>query len=466
MRRTFLFLALMAATALAAPDKFVCYLGSWANYRTGNCRYTIENIDASICTHIIYGFVGINPDASIRIMDAWLDDDSGLGGFRRFTGLKSKNSKLKALVAIGGWNEGSTTFSAVVSNASLRSKFTANAVAFVKKYGFDGFDLDWEYPAQRGGASTDKANFSKLLEEMRTAFNNAGLLLTAAVAACPPSIDTSYDIPQLNKYLDFINVMTYDMHGAWDPVTGHNAPLYPRASETGAAAAFSVDSCIKAWISRGAEAKKLILGTGTYGRTFTLSSSGNNNIGAPISGGGSAGQCTGEMGILGYNEICQKIASGGWTVVWNNEQQIPYAYNGNQWIGYDNERSITLKVDYAKTKGLGGIMVWSLETDDFNGLCGKANILLNTIKTNLGLTGGGTSTTTTTTTTTKSPTTAPVGTICTTAEIVRDPNDCGAFYQCVSNGSGGFIAYRTQCAAGLYFDTVSKTCNYANLVKC
>lgn len=70
--------------------------------------------------------------------------------------MKSKNSKLKALVAIGGWNEGSTTFSAVVSNASLRSKFTANAVAFVKKYGFDGFDLDWEYPAQRGGASTDK----------------------------------------------------------------------------------------------------------------------------------------------------------------------------------------------------------------------------------------------------------------------------------------------------------------------
>lgn len=57
----------------------MCYLGSWANYRTGNCRYTIENIDASICTHIIYGFVGINPDASIRIMDAWLDDDSGLG---------------------------------------------------------------------------------------------------------------------------------------------------------------------------------------------------------------------------------------------------------------------------------------------------------------------------------------------------------------------------------------------------
>lgn len=58
-------------------DKIVCYHGSWANYRPGTCRYTVDHIDPHLCTHIMYGFVGINADGSIRIMDSWLDIDLG-----------------------------------------------------------------------------------------------------------------------------------------------------------------------------------------------------------------------------------------------------------------------------------------------------------------------------------------------------------------------------------------------------
>lgn len=81
------------------------------------------------------------------------------GALKMFTNLKTKNPKLKSLLAIGGWNEGSKTYSAMVSSASLRAVFIKSALAIIKTYGFDGFDLDWEYPAQRGGASTDKVSF-------------------------------------------------------------------------------------------------------------------------------------------------------------------------------------------------------------------------------------------------------------------------------------------------------------------
>ncbi|KAI4468382.1 chitinase [Holotrichia oblita] len=363
-------------------DKFVCYLGSWANYRNGNCRFTIEDINPDLCTHIIYGFVGINNDGTIRIMDSWLDQDDGLGALRRFTGLKKKNPNLQTLVAIGGWSEGSVGFSKVVSNANLRATFISNTIAFLEKYGFDGFDLDWEYPSQRdGSATTDKANFSKLLAEFRTAFNNhtPRYLLTAAVAASRSSVDLSYEVPQLSKYLDFINVMTYDLHGAWETVTGHNAPLYPRSSESGTARTLNVDSSITGWIERGASPEKLILGIPTYGRSFTVSGS-NKGLNAPASGPGTAGSCTGEAGYLGYNEICQKLAAGGWTKMRDSEHKVPYTYNGNQWIGYDDVEAVTLKVEYAKSKGLGGAMIWSFETDDFKGLCGTVYPLSNAIK--------------------------------------------------------------------------------------
>ncbi|XP_033611613.1 probable chitinase 2 [Cryptotermes secundus] len=105
------------------------------------------------------------------------------------------------MVAIGGWNAGSSTFSQVVNNDGLRAKFVDNIVNFVKQYGFDGFDLDWEYPTQRGGAEADKAAFAKLLSELRPKFDANGFILSAAVSAGKATIDPAYDVPALAKYV-------------------------------------------------------------------------------------------------------------------------------------------------------------------------------------------------------------------------------------------------------------------------
>lgn len=137
------------------------------------------------------------------------------GGYKKFTQLKSKNPSLKTLLAIGGWNVGSTVFSDMTSSASTRKVFIESAIGFIREYGFDGIDIDWEYPTRRGGRPEDKVrefivrgrslhvffqqNFSALLKELRQEFDKFGYILTVAVVAGESNIDPSYQVPELSK---------------------------------------------------------------------------------------------------------------------------------------------------------------------------------------------------------------------------------------------------------------------------
>jgi len=223
-------------------EKIVCYFGSWSVYRPGDGKFDISDIDPDLCTHIIYTFVGISEQADIKVLDAWQDlgDNYGKNGFKRFNELRKRSPETKTLIAIGGWNEGSTRYSTVFKDPVLRRKFVNNAVDFLQKHNFDGFDLDWEYPNQRGGKPEDVQNFVLLTKELNEAFQKHEFILSAAVAAAESSASLSYDIPQISKYLNFINIMTYDFHGAWEQQTGHNAPLYPRKGESASDLKFNV----------------------------------------------------------------------------------------------------------------------------------------------------------------------------------------------------------------------------------
>jgi chitinase len=249
-----------------------------------------------------------------------------------------------------------------------RQVFIESVVSFVRQYGLDGFDLDWEYPGERGGAGSDRSAFTQLVMEMRSRFNQEGWLLAAAVAGHRHYHTTSYDVPQLSRHLDFINVMAYDFHNSSDGVTGQNAPLYANPSETNDwNSQLNVDAVMRGWIAAGADPRKLIMGLGFYGQSFTLASASENGVGAKTCGPGIAGQYTQQPGILSYLEIRERI-DNGWTVCWDSVQQVPYAFSGNQWVGYDSEESLIKKVDRAKALGLGGVMVWSIESDAYKTL--------------------------------------------------------------------------------------------------
>lgn len=473
----FVVLGFVSLQTFAATDKVFCYYGSWATYRNGNGKFDIENIDYTLCTHILYAFVGLSSTGAVNLLDSW--NDISLNALNRVVALKKSNSNLKIIVAMGGWNEGSTVYSSVVSSSYLRSNMVSSVVAFCKQYGFDGFDLDWEYPAQRGGASTDKANYIQLLKELRARFDTEGLILTAAVGVAQSHITASYDIPNMSLYLHYILLMAYDLRGTWDGVAGQNAPLYASSKESSSLSALNVDAIVKNWLNQGATASKLVLGIPLYGHSFTLTSSSNNKVGAPVTGAGMSGSYTYEAGNMMYLEICETMAKGGWTQVWDDEQKVPYAFSGNQWIGFDNAQSVKLKAEYAKSKSLGGVMVWSIEQDDARGSCGGGKFpLMSAIRAGLAGTtiitttttttkAPGTTTTTkssgtTTTTTTKAPTS---GNYCTKSGFVRDPYNCQVFYLC-ELVYGSYVQHKFTCGNNLVFNTALSYCDWPYNVQC
>lgn len=276
-------------------------------------------------------------------------------------------------MALGGWSFGTQKFKDMSATRYTRQTFVYSAIPFLRKRGFDGLDMDWEYPK----GSDDKKNFVLLLKELREAFEAEAqelkkprLLLSAAVPVGPDNVRGGYDVPAIASYLDFINLMAYDFHGKWERETGHNAPLYAPSTDSEWRKQLSVDNAASLWVKLGAPKEKLVIGMPTYGRSFTLANPDKHGPNAPASGGGREGVYTKESGFLAYYEICEMLLNGA-VYVWDDEMKVPYLVDGDQWVGFDDERAIRNKMHWIKSNGFGGAMVWTIDMDDFKGeVCG------------------------------------------------------------------------------------------------
>ncbi|KPJ14879.1 putative chitinase 2 [Papilio machaon] len=509
----------------------LCYYGTWATYRPSLGKFDVENIDPNLCTHLVYSFVGINTQGTVISLDPYLDlpDNWGRDNFAKFNALKIGTPNLKTLLAVGGWNEGSAKYSRMVASSILRRNFITSAIKMMQDYGFDGLNLDWEYPNRRDTVNgpadiqnfvqlvkelrtefdkygfelsaavaaveavavqaydipgiskkkkrdtvngpADIQNFVQLVKELRTEFDKYGFELSAAVAAVEAVAVQAYDIPGISKYLDHIGLMTYDLYGPWDPVTGHNSPLHKGEGDGNIPREqlYTVDVALDYWIKNGCPPEKIILGLPLYGHTFTLVNADESGLRAPSSGAGLAGPYTSTNGIIGYNEFCVKLQRETWNVRYDSLAQVPYAVQNRNWVSYDDTGSLTAKVQYGLGKNIGGIMVWSIETDDFRNVCGKGKFpLLNAINKALGINITTTTTTTTTptvSTTTKAPNT-PSESVCKSEGPTADPMDCTSFYICTVDPSGKFIPHKFKCPSNLYWDKNNLYCNYPELVEC
>ncbi|XP_077514608.1 endochitinase-like isoform X2 [Amblyomma americanum] len=465
------------------PAVVVCYYQTWAYNRPSPMTYDIENIPTDLCTHLVYSFVGLD-NTTWKVTHVDEEFDVGKDGLSRFVSLKKHHPHLKTLLAVGGWAEGGKKYSDMVSVRARRKAFIQSAVDWLLEYGFDGFDLDWEYPgaSDRQGKFSDKDNFLKLVKEMRAAFDEHKLLITCAVPVAKFRLDEGYEVEQLAKLLDHIHVMSYDLRGNWAGFADVHSPLFKRPFDQWSYEKLNVHDGLRLWVDRGAPRHKLIVGVPLYGRTYTLGSRDNHGLRAPVKkwlNGGSPGRYTNETGFQAYFEVCENVLKNGWTREWDDMGKCPYAFRDNQWIGYEDEKSVAIKMEYIRKEGYGGTMVWAVDMDDYRGDCseGRKNPLMKIIHeamssyrvpppekaTTEALARRGTSYPTSSSTTAKPRPRPPPGSLPDCSDYTWDfyphETDCSKYYQC---GHGKPML--RSCNSGTVWDIDRNICNWPDNV--
>jgi len=366
--------------------RIVAYFTAWSVYGRD---YHVADIPAERITHINYAFANISADGECALGDAYADIDkfyegdswdagSLRGNFNQLIKLRNKHPHLKTLISVGGWTW-STRFSDAALTADSRQRFAASCVDFMKRYGFDGIDIDWEYPVSGGLAGNttrpeDKQNYTLLMTELRRqldalqATDGRGYLLTIAAPA-GPGIHTNLEMAGLAGVLDWINLMTYDFHGAWSQVTNFNAALYPASGDPTTDAQirehFNVHAAVTAYLDGGVPAHKLVVGVPFYGRGWRAV--GNAGSGLFQSHGGSA-QGTWEAGVFDYSDIKDNYLPTYERFV-HPDAKVPWLYDASTgvMISYDDPESLTVKASYVNDRQLGGVMFWELSGDDNQG---------------------------------------------------------------------------------------------------
>lgn len=342
-------------TPVPLPEKKVVgYYAAWAAYS----GFTPDKIDAGKLTHINYAFANIGGDHKITL--GYPDVDSG--NINKLNALKANYPNLKTIIAVGGWSW-SGRFSDVALTELSRTTFADSCVDFIVKYGFDGIDIDWEYPVSGGLATNvrrpeDKQNFTLLMAKLREKLDARGeidgkhYILTFAGAAGTWYLN-NIELAKLAQYVDYANIMTYDIHGSWDPYTDFNAPLYSN-KDVSPQFKWSVDESINAWLNHGFPKDKLVMGVPFYGYLFKAVT--NQNFGLYQTYSGSAS--------INYANIAANYLNDNTYIrYFHEESMVPWLFNGSTFITYEDEQSISMKAQYIKSKDLSGAMIWELSQD-------------------------------------------------------------------------------------------------------
>lgn len=357
----------------------VCYYTGVAADRYSPMNYRIRDIPGDLCTHVTLNYAGIDKE-KLGVKDL-IPAYTNNSHYKDFTGIKSKFLFVKTMISLGGWEHGSEPFSYVAADRERRCKFTRNLYKFLKENNFDGVDIDWRFPASpdRSGVPEDKQNYVLFLKSL-CKLRKKGLLVTATIPITPYFLDKGYDVQELAKYLDWFNVIGFDLRGRWSGIADVHSPLFARSFETGDTRNLNVAQGLKRLVELGAPKKKLVLGIPFFGRSYVLADKDNHSVGAPIKDVPAApGPFIGSNEIMAYYEICTNIEDGTGTREFDNESKCPYMYYEDQWVGYEDEESVGIKVDYVIKEGYAGVMVFNNDMDDFNGVCGTTHPLLKVI---------------------------------------------------------------------------------------
>ncbi|KAG6372994.1 glycoside hydrolase family 18 and carbohydrate-binding module family 5 protein [Boletus reticuloceps] len=339
------------------------YFTNWGIY---GANFQPMDIDPSQLTHILYAFADVSADTGeVFLTDSWADEEKHFPGdswndqgnnlygcLKQLYLLKLAHRHLKVLLSVGGWTYSQDGQFSFLTDGDLQGNFVSSVVDLVKDYGFDGVDIDFEYPANE----VEGQGFLDLMASIRVAFDDLAIAngdatpyeLTAAVSAGSGNY-AYYPVQQLDQVLTYWNLMAYDYAGSWLSFADNQANLYG-GSRTGV----STDAAVKHYISSGATPGKIVMGMPLYGRAFENT----DGIGQPYSG---VGPGTLQAGVYSYKDL----PLPGALVSEDPVDVASYSYDPvkRELVSYDIPDIVQIKADYVKSKSLGGCMFWELSTD-------------------------------------------------------------------------------------------------------
>ncbi|KAF2169528.1 glycoside hydrolase family 18 protein [Zasmidium cellare ATCC 36951] len=350
--------------------KTVGYYVSWAIYGR---NWPVTNLQSSELTHVLYAFAGIdNKTGDASLTDTFADVEKKYpgdvdppnnkttnlyGNLKQLYLQKKANRNMKTLLSFGGWNL-RTYFAPALKNLSGRQNFARTSVQLLKDLGFDGLDIDWEYPNSTSEAAALVDTCRLFREELdnyaRNLTGHPHFLLTLAVPAGPDHFQY-FDMPGLLPYVDFINLMGYDYAGSFSNYSGHMSNLYksqrnPRSTE------FDTQTAVDYYLGSGWPKEKLNLGMPLYGRAFANTLGPGTNFTASTVG-------SWEPGVWDYKVLPQAL--NGSQTFYDDQVVASWAYNNRTryMVSYDEPVIAAKKAEYIEHNGLGGAMWWETSGD-------------------------------------------------------------------------------------------------------
>ena len=301
--------------------------------------------DAERLTHVNWAFAVVKEGRGS--VDHWKNSDA----VREFN--KNKGH-LKSVLSVGGWGAGG--FSNACMTPEGRETLAQTLADISYDYGFDGIDMDWEYPGLPGGnidySPKDKYNYTELIRLLREKLG-PDKVVSMAAGAMQDCID-NLELDKLLQYMDFINLMTYDMC-PWNKVNYHTALFASDKIDNK-----NGDAAVKLFTDAGWPIERLTMGAAFYARNYKDV----NGLGDTFPGP--------HPGWANYGSIVKKSQEAGIPIEYDGKAETAYVYIGREFFSFDNPRSLKAKVDYIRKRGLVGIMFWEYTCDDENSTLLKA----------------------------------------------------------------------------------------------
>lgn len=363
--------------------QIIAYFPNWGTYNVNHQSLTVGMIPWEKVTMVYHAFFEIGPDWQLKSTDDWADYqkpfehsepgwDSNvlkghIGEYKYYKGIYP-NKKL--LLSIGGYTK-SYNFPQMAVDPQKRKTFIDSCIAFLKKYPFfDGLDIDWEYPQAQ-----DKLNFTIFLKEVKQAYINNSMtdkLLTIAAPLGYQNIQNQ-DVSNYIQYVDLVNIMAYDVYGAWDNLTNHHSPLYNNpANPESNGPKFNIDAAVKLFMDAGVPVTKLCIGTPYYSRGWKnvdfTSAKGPNGLFANASGApvGTWDEAYAPGGQWPWYQVKAFETNSEWEKYYDSIAKAPYLINRSKkyFLTYEDEDSLRAKCDYILAKNLAGIIIWEISGDN------------------------------------------------------------------------------------------------------